>query len=504
MTKILSSVKIGALGAVIIALGSYGGGATRYHNGIVDDLGLSQIAYGHGYMVFESLIWVGLLLFAAGWLWLGREVLTSRANSARVNKALLAWLVPLALSGPVFSRDVYSYLMQGAMVRDGFDPYTEGAAVSPGPMLLEVSADWRNTTTPYGPLHLGIGDFITSIVGENIPLGIILYRIICVVGFIAIWWSIPKIATKLGGNTTMALWLGVANPLVMLHLIGGLHNEAMMVGLVSLALLAQLHLKPVSGAITAAVLIGIGISLKATAIIALPFVVWIALTRQHPIGDFRDVLRRSPALVGVGIAMVSIAVATLAVITVITGTSWGWISELSGNTKVINPLAAPSAVAGLISIVTEWFIDDVGFNAIVEVTRKISSVIMILGLITSWLYFRRTPRHNVTGMIVAYIVACVFNAVSLPWYYASLLTPMGAIKPPRWVIQATVFFTLILTMSFAGGGNHRFYEVPWMIIVTALAWLATGWLSTGEAKWKYPWKDAQQSTTATDSKVVNA
>ena len=489
MTKTFSSITIGAIGATIVALGSYGGGATRYRGGVVDSLGLSSITFGHAYSIFETLIWVGLLFFCAGWVWLGREVFTAQADFARVKKALLTWLVPLALSGPIFSRDVYSYLMQGAMVRDGFDPYTEGAAVNPGPMLLEVSADWRNTTTPYGPLHLGLGDWITSIVGDNIPLGIIVYRAICVLGFAAIWWSIPKIAQKLGGSPTMALWLGVANPLVMLHLIGGLHNEAMMVGLVSLAILAQLHFKTLPGTVIAAVLVGVGVSLKATAIIALPFLVWIALTRKQPIKTLRDALRRSPALIGIGVLLVAIAIATLAVITVVTGTSWGWISELSGNTKVINPLAAPSAVAGLISAVTVWFNDDLGFNAIVEVTRKVSSVIMVLGLVLSWIYFRRTPRQNMIGMIVAYIVACLFNAVALPWYYASLLTPMGTIRPPRWALQATVLFTLILSLSFAGGGNHRFYDIPWMIIVTAVAWLATGWLTNGEVEWKYPWKD---------------
>ena len=37
------------------------------------------------------------------------------------------WLAPLLLSVPVFSRDTYSYLAQGALLRDGFDPYLVGA-----------------------------------------------------------------------------------------------------------------------------------------------------------------------------------------------------------------------------------------------------------------------------------------------------------------------------------------------------------------------------------------
>ena len=36
------------------------------------------------------------------------------------------WLAPLLLRVPVFSRDTYSYLAQGALLRDGFDPYLVG------------------------------------------------------------------------------------------------------------------------------------------------------------------------------------------------------------------------------------------------------------------------------------------------------------------------------------------------------------------------------------------
>ena len=182
-----------------------------------------------------------------------------------LNRSLLWWLIPLSVSAPIFSRDIYSYLMQGAMMRDGFDPYSEGAAVNPGPMLLEVSADWRNTTTPYGPLHLGINEVITRIVGDNISIGVVLFRILCIAGFLAIAWAIPRIARELGGDPALAQWLGVLNPLVLLHLVAGLHNESIMVGLVSLALAAGLMMPRLRGAIVASLLIGVAVSLKATA-----------------------------------------------------------------------------------------------------------------------------------------------------------------------------------------------------------------------------------------------
>src|SRR5699024_6639990 len=158
------------------------------------------------------------------------------------------------------SRDVYSYLMQGAMVRDGFDPYTEGPAVNPGPFLLEVSQDWRNTTTPYGPLHLWMGEGVTRLVGDTVTVGVFVSKVISGLGFAAIAWSTPLIARELGGDPTLALWLGVADPVMILHLIGGMHNESTMVALVSVGPLLCLHNRYIAGI----ALIAISVSLKAT------------------------------------------------------------------------------------------------------------------------------------------------------------------------------------------------------------------------------------------------
>ncbi|APT90972.1 alpha 1,6 mannopyranosyltransferase [Corynebacterium sphenisci DSM 44792] len=481
---------LGAAGAALIAVGSYGAGATRYRGGVVEALGMRWITYGHGFAAFETLIWAGVAALLVAWLRAGRALVWApgpepappAARLARVRRLVAWWAGPLALAGPVFSRDVYSYLMQGAMVRDGYDPYTQGAAVNPGPMLLEVSADWRNTTTPYGPLHLGIGKWITAAVGDSVGVGVIAFRLLALAGFAAIVWAAPRIARALGGNPALALWLGPLNPLVLLHLVGGMHNEALMVGLVSLATVAALELPRRRGAALAAALVGVAVSLKATAVIALPFLVWVALTRRAPLPGLRDALRRLPGLLAAGLGMTGLAVAVLAAVTWATGTSWGWVGELSGNTKVVNPLAAPSAVAGIISGVMAWIDDSVTFNVVVAVTRRISAVLMLAGLVATWVLFRATPRRNIAGSCAAYGVMVVFNAVTLPWYYASLLVPLGAVRPPRWVSLGAVGATVLLCLSFAGGGNNRLYEPLWMILVTLAAIAAVRWLDTGSLR----------------------
>lgn len=52
-----------------------------------------------------------------------------------------------------------------------------------------------------------------------------------------------------------------------------------------------------------------------------------------------------------------------------------------------------------------------------------------------------------------------------------------------------MLFAFILSLSFVGDDNHHFYDISWVVIITALDWLAVGWLTTGEFSWKYPWRD---------------
>lgn len=122
----------------------------------------------------------------------------------RFNSIPLVWVTSLTPAALLSSRDVYSYLMQGVTVHDRFDPYIEGAVVNSGPVLLEISADWRNTTAPYGPLYSGIGEAITRIVGDSTTAGVILYCIMCLLGFAVIAWLILRIARVLGVNPAFA------------------------------------------------------------------------------------------------------------------------------------------------------------------------------------------------------------------------------------------------------------------------------------------------------------
>lgn len=474
----LSPLQLALIGSIFLMLGSFGAGAVRYRGGVLDALGLNFLAYGHGQGLSNAVFAVGLILTVLTWVLLGRWLYQMKESAQTrlrtVRNVLIATIAPLFFAAPMMSRDVYSYLMQGAMLRDGFDPYTEGAAVNPGPFLLEVSHDWRNTTTPYGPLHLWLGDIITTIVGDNVTLGVVVYKLISIAGFIGIAYGVSGIAEYFHADRATALWIGVANPVMVIHMVGGMHNESTMVGLVSIGILLVLHKRFMPGV----ALVAVATALKATAAIALPFLVWIGMhqlvtmmiARKNQ--DKPTLPQYIVAFVAAGGVAVFVTAVVVSLITWGSGASWGWVSELTGNSKVINPLAFPTLVAGLISMVAQIFTSEFDYNGVLAVLRSLSMVIMLAGLIACWWLFRKSPRRAVMGTVAAYGIAFVFNSVTLPWYYASMISLVGTIRPPLWLMKLTTGFSVFIALAFASSGNHQLYNIPWVIVTALLGWLA--------------------------------
>lgn len=479
--KLPHPLTLGIVSTVILLLASFGGGSTRNRGGALEALNLGFVSYGHGRNVSMLLFWIGLFGLVAAWVIAGRQLVVPQLRDpaaekfATMRRWMWLWIAPLTLAGPLASRDVYSYLMQGAMVRDGFDPYSEGAAVNPGPFLLEVSHDWRNTTTPYGPLHLWLGEGIVTIADNKVWLGIVLFKIVSLLGFAAIAWSVPKIAEHLGVNPTLALWLGVANPVMILHLIGGMHNESIMVALVSVGLLLALRQRFVAGI----ALIAIAVALKATAFIAMPFVVWMMVNHYAPRDNSRgqaSMWKQLGAFVASGAVMVIETVAVVAAITWASGTSSGWIFEITGNSKVINPLAGPTLLADVLTPFFQFFNEDLTYNAVIALFRTGSMVLMLAGMVATWWFFRQDNNRAIMGTAAAYQVAFIFNSVTLPWYYASVITLVAAARMPLLVTKIATAASLFVAVSFSGDGNHQLYNWWWIIVTGIIAWATTSWI----------------------------
>ena len=93
------------------------------------------------------------------------------------DRIIASWALPLALAPPMFSKDVYSYLAQGAIGNTLADPYELGPVSALGTshaLTVNVPDIWRDTPNQYGPLFLGVQKVIHSLTGDEVVAGTIL------------------------------------------------------------------------------------------------------------------------------------------------------------------------------------------------------------------------------------------------------------------------------------------------------------------------------------------
>ena len=113
-------------------VGGFGGGGILVRDPILTNSVVGFWRYGHGRELATALIYLGVVLMAWAWIRLGREVLAHRVGGRAVLTTAGVWLIPMLVTPPLFTRDVFSYLAQGALPLAGFDPYAVGPEAMPG------------------------------------------------------------------------------------------------------------------------------------------------------------------------------------------------------------------------------------------------------------------------------------------------------------------------------------------------------------------------------------
>ena len=223
----------GATGTVLMAIGALGAGARPVVQDPTFGVRLLNLP-SRIQTVSLTMTTTGAVMMALAWLMLGRFALGDRRMSrSQLDRTLLLWILPLLIAPPMYSKDVYSYLAQSQIARLGLDPYRVGPAPGLGldhVFTLSVPSLWRETPAPYGPLFLWIGRGISALTGENIVAAVLCHRVVVLVGVGLIVWATPRLARRCGVAEVSALWLGAANPLLLMHLVAGIHNEALMLG----------------------------------------------------------------------------------------------------------------------------------------------------------------------------------------------------------------------------------------------------------------------------------
>ncbi len=424
----------GFLGTALIGVGAFGVGwlplETVVHGWPLVDVLRDTSA---GLVLSRLMIFVGVAILLQTWLVVGYDLMSGRRwDSLRIAALVGLWSLPLLFTPPLFSRDVYSYFGQGRLLLEGFDPYTTGVAVLPGWFTFGADPMWGETPTPYGPFFLLLARGVAAFSGDQAYLGAIAFRLVALVGLALMVWAVPVLARQHGISQAKALWLSVANPLVIMHFVAGAHNDALMTGL----LLAGLAVAGRGYALWGAGIVGVAASVKPIALLALPFV---GLIRAGTVATFA---RR----VGNWVAVTVAAGLAFAATSLLTGTGLGWVSSLSAPGEVKTWLSPPTALGMIIGGLLQALGVTETNDAAVTVCRVIGLTASLL--IVAYLCLRPQGRSAVRGCALAFGAVVLLGPVIQPWYLLWVL-PLFAVTG---LTEGQLRLTILLTAAFAVHG----------------------------------------------------
>ncbi|MFI6757840.1 polyprenol phosphomannose-dependent alpha 1,6 mannosyltransferase MptB [Micromonospora sp. NPDC050417] len=504
----------GLAGTTLMALGGYGSGA------------LPGVASGHRgdpapwpYWLGLAAWFAGLVVLAVAWWRLGASASRPDPRPVPLRWLLVTgalWAVPLLFAPPVGSRDVYAYACQGALWLDGVDPYAIGVADGGCPWTAAVPSLWWDTTTPYGPLAIvlaggvvALARLVATTTAEQLLAATFLFRALALLGAVLLACYLPRLARACGASPATATWLALLSPLAAVHVVGGAHNDAVMVGLVVAALAvacgsgpgwawgsvprsarsglpltgraAEAHVgcRPHArgrGAawarlLVAGMVVGLAVAVKATAVVAVPFVALLAvvgLTGERPIGDplagerpadfgngvpggrkptsviaaWRSTSRGGRMLVAsVALAgAVTAGAATFAAVTVAAGLDTGWLDALPATGRMVQWTSLPTGLgmaAGYLLRALGW---PEAFDPAVATARTLGVAVLVAASVALVVRAWRAGGGPPVGARRAMVTSCglTFGAVTLlspvfyPWYALATVGVLAATLDGRW------------------------------------------------------------------------
>ena len=183
----------------------------------------------------------------------------------RVVRGTILFFVVLFAALPVLlSHDVFSYVDYARLgVRHGLDPYVHPPLAAPAdPAFARVT--WLDTTSAYGPLFT-----LATYPLAWLPVagGVAALKAVAGLSVLGLALLVARLAAWRGVEPLRAAAFVALNPLVLVHVVGGAHNDGLTMLLVLLGVAAILAAREASGG---AVLVA-AIAVKASAAVVAPF-----------------------------------------------------------------------------------------------------------------------------------------------------------------------------------------------------------------------------------------
>jgi hypothetical protein len=201
-------------------------------------------------------------------------VAAPRLGQGVVWGAILVLVGAFALAPVILSHDVYSYVDYARLgVRHGLDPYVHPpVAARADPAFAHVA--WTHSTSVYGPLFT-----LATYPLAWLPVGaaVAALKAVAALSVLGLAAIAARLAAWRGADPTRAAAFVALNPLVLVHVVGGAHNDGltMLVAMAGVAAVLTQREASAGAALLAAV------ALKASAAFIAPFALLGARRRDR-------------------------------------------------------------------------------------------------------------------------------------------------------------------------------------------------------------------------------
>jgi alpha-1,6-mannosyltransferase len=316
------------------------------------------------------------------------------------------------LGPPLISGDVLGYIdwARGGVLH-GLNPYSTDSGTVVSDAVYRF-VQWDDFSSPYGPLF-------TLFTYALVPLGVAgalwalkLAVVGASLGVCALIWAGAR---RRGLPPLPGLVLYGLNPAVLIYALGGAHNDVLMM----LPLLGGIYLVLLGRDRLGAALGALGVAVKASAGLAIPFLVLGARRRLDAL-----VAGVATGAAIVGVAFVAFGTQAADFLNVL-----GTQQKLDSGTSVIAQLGA-------------WF----GWHGNPPGARAVAAVVFAVALLyLLWRAWRRPEDWlECAGWATVFLMAC--TSWLLAWYIVWLV-PLAALARTRWLHAAAVAATLFVVLT---------------------------------------------------------
>lgn len=460
---------IGTVGALMIGLGGLGAGALPVVGNPFGGLPFGQLM-GRMLVSSSAVVLIGVGLIVIAWVLMapmaGNPLRASSSTPrhsitrTQVWGTFFAWTLPILATAPLFTQDIYSYIANGSIIVQGMDPYSAGPVQLLGAdndLARSVPFIWANSPSPYGPVALGIAAIISVITSDSIVAAVILHRVASILGVIAAGWAISRLAVRCRVAPSSALWLGILNPLSILHLIGGIHNESIMLGFALVGM--ELALRGIdklqastslsmSSAWPAWLLITVGgVLISAAGMVKVTGFIGLGFAGMALARFFAQRLNMKPYLAISSAAGILLAVllATIAAFTVLSGIGLGWITGQGGAVSIRSWLSVSTDVGVASGFMGMMLGLGDHTEAILSVTRAVGIVVAAAFMVRMLFATFRGVMHPIGGLGVSTLVLVVLFPVVHPWYILWAIFPLAAWANRLFFRYAVIIYSAIMS-----------------------------------------------------------